>query len=88
MLQTTGMKSDMYTGQLIGGPGDGNMVTATVPEFKMVAWEEMWLDGEGPTKSPIITSTEGKYVWDENVHYFRWNLSKSESFTNKRTALI
>jgi len=36
-----------YSGQLIGGPDDGNFVTASKDKIPVVSTNEMWLDGEG-----------------------------------------
>ena len=57
-----------YTGQLIGGPDDGNLITATVPEFGFEVTYRHWLDG--PIRPPSEQTIRGRYVWDGYV--FRW----------------
>lgn len=57
-----------YTGQLIGGPDNGNLITSTVPEFRCEVAFRWWLDGDD--RSVCDQTIRGTYVWDGRV--FRW----------------
>lgn len=57
-----------YTGQLIGGPDEGNLITATVPEVPFEVTYRHWLDGAD--KPVCETTIRGTYAWDGRV--FRW----------------
>jgi hypothetical protein len=60
-----------YTGQLVGGPDDGNLITATVPDFRCEVVYRQWLDG--PDRPVSETIVRGTYVWDESASTFRWH---------------
>lgn len=64
-----------YTGQLFGGPDDGNILTTSVEVVPAVSTVMMWLDGED--KDATIVITKGQYVWDSRKHYFIWKLESS-----------
>lgn len=61
-----------YTGQLIGGPDDGNLITATV-EIVPFRCEYVYnLDGlDGPATFHRVV---GEYIWDATNGFFRWKL--------------
>jgi hypothetical protein len=63
-----------YTGQLVGGPDEGNFVTATVDRFPIKAEYTLWLDGPDNTPSSFIV--EGTYIWQPQrvVPVFKWEL--------------
>lgn len=64
-----------YTGQLIGGPYNGNWITATVTEFAHIATYQSELDG--PHSKQYITTVSGTYCWNETEKIFRWNLGRT-----------
>lgn len=63
-----------YTGQLMGGPEDGNLVTSSVTRIPVSHTSTLWLDGKNDTKIPIEQKTEGTYIWNENEGHFKWEL--------------
>lgn len=63
-----------YTGQLIGGPDEGNLVTSTVPHIDCWSITSLWLDGY--RKRPDTQFIQGTYEWDEDKKYFKWVLKK------------
>ena len=71
------------TGQLIGGPDDGNMVTATVEDIAIVSTNVLWLDGKGDGKIATIVETRGNYVWQHSGGYFMWTLESSKVLGNQ-----
>jgi hypothetical protein len=60
---------DEYSGMLIGGPNDGEPVTASTKMIPVTHTVELKLDGEGTT-STFIT-TRGQYIWQE-AGYYMW----------------
>lgn len=66
-----------YTGVLIGGPDDGNTVTASVAVIPVVSTSAMWLDGEIVDATITRIHSKGKYTWDENEQAFLWTLDRS-----------
>lgn len=75
-----------YTGQLMGGPDDGNFVTASTEKVTVVSTIELWLDGEDEDKTVDIVVTKGFYIWDSKAGYFGWQLGTSQVFTKKMEA--
>lgn len=65
-----------YTGQLIDGPDEGNLITSSVERVPFQISYTLWLDG--PTKKPSTIIVYGDYVWDENDQAFNWELDYSE----------
>lgn len=63
------------TGQLIGGPDDGNLVSATVPEIPVRDKTTLWLDGI--EEKPTIVETVGTYIWNDERGCFLWKPSYS-----------
>lgn len=61
-----------YIGQLMGGPDDGNMVSATTREIRCEVLYRHWLDGPGSDSSELIV--RGIYTWDGEAGCFRWTL--------------
>lgn len=70
---------EAITGQLIGGPDDGNMVTSSVAEIVCSEILELYLDG--PDKPPVNVGCKGKYVWQGGKGYFRWFLDNTYTVT-------
>ncbi len=66
-----------YTGQLIGGPDDGNPVTASTKEIPAVSTTELWLDGKEEGKTPVLILWKGVYLWNE-AGYFTWKTESNE----------
>jgi hypothetical protein len=60
-----------FTGQLIGGPNEGNFVTASVSEIRFIYYTSSYLDG--PECQSFRHYIEGIYKWDDNEKCFRWN---------------
>jgi hypothetical protein len=66
-----------YTGQLIGGPDDGNLVTATVEVVPFRCEYVHHLDGlDGPA---TFCRVVGEYIWDVTSHSFKWKLYGSSA---------
>lgn len=63
---------ERYSGQLIGGPDEGNIITSSVPRFRCEVEYRHWLDG-ADTPS-FVTVVRGVYVWDEAHGIFQWEL--------------
>lgn len=59
-----------FTGQCVGGPDDGNMITARVRVVKFVATVRRYLDGEG--RPDWSDRYEGTYEWDAKYGVFHW----------------
>jgi hypothetical protein len=74
----------VYTGILVGGPDQGNSVSASVPRIKTKTTTEMWLDGENKSSSLVVE--EGSYYWHEATGSFKWN-AESVDFYSKRVML-
>lgn len=72
------MVKEEYTGQLIGGPDDGNIVTSTTMRIPTVGTTELWLDGTGRGKSAFVIITRGFYLWNQDKGYFTWQLVGSD----------
>jgi uncharacterized protein (DUF2249 family) len=72
-----------YTGQLMGGPDDGNLITASVSEFPAKDTLELWLDGLD--KSVTVFETTGKYVWEntEKGYCFVWKLDDTKIYEKR-----
>lgn len=58
-----------YTGQCVGGPDNGNLVTSSRPVWILKAVFTRWLDGE---EEPHPQSIEGTYVWQHETATFKW----------------
>jgi len=63
-----------FTGQLIGGPDDGNYVTASTARIPVTHTIKMWLDGKEEGKTVSISVTEGVYLWQADNHTFKWDM--------------
>jgi hypothetical protein len=64
-----------YTGQLVGGPNEGNMVTSSVKEIPFADMIRLWLDGID--KEPTCVVTNGTYIWSDEDGCFNWKLTGS-----------
>lgn len=73
------MLLDEYTGQLIGGPDNGNLVTASKERIPVTSTTELWLDGEG-SESTYLLVDKGEYVWQHEERYFKWVEGKGTVF--------
>jgi hypothetical protein len=65
-----------YTGQLLDGPDEGNLITSTVERVPFQCSYTYWPDG--PDKKLATITVYGDYVWDENDQAFNWELDYSE----------
>lgn len=65
----------------MGGPDNGNFVSASVPEIHTVEMISLWLDGINKNNTVVIT--KGVYIWDESVKLFQWKLKGSSVLTEK-----
>lgn len=65
-----------YSGQLIGGPDNGNFVSASVSSFTIEYTLRSWLDG--PKQLPAIHKVRGKYVWNRKEGIFEWTGGNGE----------
>ena len=59
-----------YTGQCVGGPDEGNLITATVVEVAFRVEYTHALDG--PAKPACRLVITGSYLWDPSEGVFRW----------------
>jgi hypothetical protein len=59
-----------YTGQCVGGPDHGNLITATVTMPTFAITTERYLDGLLST--PSVVTIQGQYVWNPEVGVFNW----------------
>lgn len=83
--KTEGSVMDVYTGQVFGGPDDGNFVSTSIPSFPVKNTIELWLDGE--EKNVTVVVTKGVYVWQPEKKYFIWQLINSECSTKEIEAV-
>lgn len=60
-----------YTGQCLGGPDDGNLVTSAGERFRFEMTNRRWLDGAD--NPPPVETIRGTYTWDVSDGVFRWN---------------
>lgn len=67
-----------YTGQLFGGPDDGNWITASVDVFPVTSVTQLWLDGIGQGKEASVVTIKGVYIWDNDKKYFTWKETSNE----------
>lgn len=70
-----------YSGPLMGGPDDGNIVTTSTDKIPVKNTCEMWLDGE--TKDATLIEQSGYYMWDVTGNFFMWNSLESKAFSKK-----
>ncbi len=75
LVQESGNLLTEFTGQLIGGPNDGNLVTSSVAEIACEEVMNLYLDG--PDNPPHNVGCKGKYVWQEGKNYFKWFLDNT-----------
>lgn len=73
-----------YSGQFIGGPDDGNMVTSSVARIPVEDTTIWYLDGKNGEAT--IRVVRGEYIWDENKNYFKWFLHGA-SFNPERASV-
>lgn len=74
-----------YQGQLWGGPGHGNIVSATVKRVRYQSWTQMWLDGrEGHIDN---TKVKGEYIWNPKEGRFDWKGPGADGDTLERLRL-
>lgn len=64
-----------WTGQLDGGPDDGNLISASVERFWCEVTTRSWLDGRDGLVAEW--TVKGHYVWHEPSGTFKWELEKS-----------
>ncbi len=74
---------NQYFGQLLGGPDDGNFVTASTNMIPVTSTTEMRLDGDGEDKVVTIIVAKGVYVWQDVSKEFLWQFSNSNVYTKK-----
>jgi hypothetical protein len=64
-----------YTGQCIGGPDDGNLISATTTVVPFEATYRHALDGDTSVpESWTEQVVRGTYEWDAGRGIFRWSL--------------
>ena len=62
-----------YTGQCIGGPDDGNLISATTTVVPFEVTYRHALDGDTSVpESWTELTVRGTYVWDADRGIFRW----------------
>ncbi len=59
-----------FTGKLVGGPNDGDILTSARREIPTEQINRLWLNG--PEGSSFEVMEEGLYKWDG--FRFNWNL--------------
>lgn len=62
-----------YTGQLIGGPLEGEGITASLPRVPVTVTHQIWLDGKKEDKEATVKTVTGVYRWNEQG-FFIWNI--------------
>lgn len=72
-----------YTGELRGGPDDGNYVTTSIERIPVVATVDLYLDGKGPDKIVTQTVIEGNYVWNSDANFFGWDMHSVAYYKRK-----
>lgn len=72
-----------YTGRLVGGPDDGNIVTSPLAVIPVTSTTEIWLDGKGDDKTVSIVVLKGNYLWDAAESLFIWQATSNRIFTKK-----
>lgn len=72
-----------FTGQLIGGPDDGNFVTASLAEIPVVSTTELALDGDKEGADTSIIVIRGRYIWQEDKQYFIWQQVSCQVYSKK-----
>lgn len=66
-----------YTGQCIGGPDDGNLISATTTVVPFEAIYRHALDGDTSVpESWTVQTVRGTYEWDADRGIFRWVLKR------------
>ena len=68
------MPKEEFTGQLIGGPDHGNLVSSDSSSFRAAFISLLYLEGDG--RPPAATEVTGRYDWDPTVGVFRWKLDR------------
>lgn len=74
------MSDKTYTGSLVGGPDDGNVVTASTNRIPTKVTTELWLDGEGANKDVHLVIVKGSYIWSEKLRAFKWELESADFY--------
>lgn len=72
-----------FFGILVGGPGDGTSVTASVAVIEVKTETEMRLDGREKDKTVNITVTRGVYTWDPDAEFFRWTPLQTDYYIKR-----
>lgn len=73
MEYLTGQKEPDYSGQCMGGPDDGNLITSNTNEWICVVTFFRALDGG---KSPHVQVVKGSYSWDSRTKTWEWKWAK------------
>lgn len=61
-----------YEGQLVGGPDDGDLVTASTNIITVISTTELWLDGTKEGAAVTVITDKGAYVWQPVEGTFSW----------------
>jgi hypothetical protein len=75
----------MMTGQLWGGPGHGEPVSAEVPVFRCEVERKLWLDGG--YRPPSVMEISGVYSWNPQQQRFDWKGPGADGDTIERLRL-
>jgi hypothetical protein len=77
-----GVTMKVYKGLLVGGPDDGNSVSASSPRIKGQKLAEMWLDGEDNPSTILLEA--GSYYWNEKLGCFKWHTESLDFLSNRQ----
>ncbi len=72
-----------YTGILIGGPDQGNLVTSSQQRIPVCTTTVLRLDGEGLDKDEFIIEKKGCYVWSKENNIFLWEKGSYTEYLKK-----
>ena len=62
---------DKFTGQCLGGPDHGNLITTSVDKVEVVQQLRMFLDGIHDI-SAVVRQRTGIYKWNDVCSAFIW----------------
>lgn len=78
MNEEEGLGKRLFSGQCVGGPDDGNLITSSVEKVKFLSARQWWLDG--PDQVSYIHKNQGTYEWDEKDQVFHWVMGADRSW--------